>query len=475
MKTMKRYLSSLFAVVLMMVVAACSNDQYEDYMTVIPKDVKGVVAVRLDNVVNKTGVARSPLMRLALSKMSSAMNADVETKVNALIADPSLSGIDFTRPAYVFAANDKLFGLTMKVEDVSLFDELMGTLVKLEVCSKVKKSDGYQWSNLADGSARLVYNDNTLLIVFSRMESTKDLSQMMMAMMRQDADDSFVTTPQFTKLREQTFEDLQVYFNLGVEGYMNADFLKELLPKGAKPADYDVVAGLNLREGGVDIQSLLFSTNEKAQAELDECFASFKPMTGEYVNKIPRDTKLWACMGVNGDKLVNMLKRVPKIKETLLGIGFVIDAEQMLKAIDGDVLICAKPDQEDFGLYAQLGNSDFMKDVDSWMESAEKYGYSMKLEGTGKYHLKIDDVDLHWALDGKQLYTGIHPYDPLTVQGQNKRADDMAGAMIYIFADISSENIAAKNVIVKSTKPGEVILKVDIASFPEILWKGLTN
>ena len=135
MKTMKRYLSSLFAVVLMMVVAACSNNQYEDYMTVIPKDVKGVVAVRLDNVVNKTGVARSPLMRLALSKMSSAMNADVETKVNALIADPSLSGIDFTRPAYVFAANDKLFGLTMKVEDVSLFDELMGTLVKLEVCS----------------------------------------------------------------------------------------------------------------------------------------------------------------------------------------------------------------------------------------------------------------------------------------------------------------------------------------------------
>ena len=473
MKTMKRYFCSLFAVVLMVFVAACSNDQYEDYMTAIPKDVKGVAAVRLDNVVNKTGVARSPLMRLALSKMSSAMSADVETKVNALIDDPSLSGIDFSRPAYAFAVNDKMFGLTMKVEDVSLLDELVGTLVKLEFCSKVKKSDGYQWSNLADGSARMVYNDNTLLIVFSNMESTKDLSQMMLAMMRQDADDSFVTTPQFTKLREQKFEDLQVYFNLGVEGYMNADFFKELLPKDAKPADYDVVAGLNLREGGVDVQSLLFSTDEKAQAELNDCFACFKPMTGEYINKIPRDTKVWACMGANGDKLVNMLKRVPKVKEALLAAGFVVDAEQMLRAIDGDVLIYAKPDKEEMGMYAQLGNSDFMKDVDSWMESAKEYGYSMKLESTGKYQIQGDDIDLHWALDGKQLYVGNLTYDPLTVQGTNKFADDMDGAMVYAFVNLSSENVIANSVVVKSTKPGEVILKVDIASFPEILWKGL--
>ena len=85
MRTMKRYFSYLCAVVLMVAVAACSNDQYEDYMTVIPKDVKGVAAVRFDNVVNKTGVARSPLIRLALNKMSSAMSADVETKVKALI------------------------------------------------------------------------------------------------------------------------------------------------------------------------------------------------------------------------------------------------------------------------------------------------------------------------------------------------------------------------------------------------------
>ena len=155
MRTMKRYFSYLCAVVLMIVVVACSNNQYEDYMTVIPKDVKGVATVRFDNVVNKTGVARSPLIRLALNKMSSAMSADVETKVKALIDDPSLSGIDFSSPAYAFAVNDKMFGLTLKVEDASMLDELVGTLVKLDVCSKVKKSDGYQWSSLASSNRHL--------------------------------------------------------------------------------------------------------------------------------------------------------------------------------------------------------------------------------------------------------------------------------------------------------------------------------
>ena len=473
MRTMKRYFSYLCAVVLMVAVVACSNNQYEDYMTVIPKDVKGVAAVRFDNVVNKTGVARSPLIRLALNKMSSAMSADVETKVKALIDDPSLSGIDFSRPAYAFAVNDKMFGLTLKVEDASMLDELVGTLVKLDVCSKVKKSDGYQWSSLADGSASMVYNDNTLLIVFANSETPKALNQMMLDLMRQDADDSFVSTPQFTKLREQKFEDLQVYFNVGFGNYVNADFMKELLPTGANPADYDVVAGLNLREGGVDVQSLLFSTNEQAQAELDNSFASLKPMKGEYINKIPLGTKMWVCMGANGDKLVGLLKRVPKVKEALLAAGFVIDAEQMLRSIDGDVLIYAKPDQEEAGMYAQLGNTDFMKDVDSWMESAEKYGYTMKLESTGSYQVKGEDVDLHWAIDGKQLYVGTQTYNPLDVQGKNKLADDMDDAMLFAFVDFSSQNIVANSVIVKSTKPGEVILKVNIASFPEILWKGL--
>ena len=475
MKKICSYVIGICTVAVLALAAACSNDRYEDYVTVIPKDVKGVVAIRFDNIVNKTGVARSPLIRLAMSKMSEALSADMETKAKALLDDPALSGIDFDCPAYAFAVNEQLFGLTVKIDDVSLFDELMGSLVKLDICSKVKKSGDYQWSSLANGSVRIVYSDNTLLIVFSQAETAKNLDRMMLAMMNMKADDSFVATPQFAKLREQKFEDLQVYFNLGVDGYEQADILKEMLPKGAKPADYEVVAGLNLREGGVDIQSLLFSTNEKAQAEFDNYFASLKPMKGEYINKIPRGTKVWACMGADGEKLADMLKRVPKTKEALLAAGFVVDAEQMLRSIDGDLMVYVKPDkgEEEMGMYAQVGKCDFMKDMDSWMESAEKYGYTIKMESTGSYQLKGEDVDLHWAIDGKQLYVGTASYTPLTAQGQNKHADDMNGALFYAFVDLSSEHVFANSVTVKSTKPGEIIIKADIASFPEILWKGL--
>ena len=464
----------MLAIVVSCMIVSCSDNSYEDYMTVIPKDAKGVAAVRFDNIVNKSGVARSPLIRLVLSKMGSAMGADVEAKVKELIHDPSLSGIDFSRPAYVFAINDKMFGLTMKVEDQSLLNELMGTLVKLDFCSKVKESDGYQWTSLADGSARMVYSDNTLLIVLANTGIANTLNPMMLAMMRQNADDSFVTTPQFAKLRDQKYEDLQVYFNLGVEGVLQADMLKELLPKGAKPADYEFVSGVNLREGGVDIQGQLFSTDEKAQAEFDNCFASFKPMTGEYVNKIPKGTKLWACMGANGEQLVDLLERVPKIKEVLLAAGFVVDAEQMLRSIDGDVMICANPDKEEVAVYAQLAQSDFMNDVDSWIDAAPKYDVTITDEGQGQYHLKGSEVDAYWGVNDNQLYVGNVAYTPLSVQGTNKHADDMEGALFYILADLNAiDHMVANSVIVKSYKPGEVIINVDIDSFPGILWKGL--
>ena len=49
----------------------------------------------------------------------------------------------------------------------------------------------------------------------------------------------------------------------------------------------------------------------------------------------------------------------------------------------------------------------------------------------------------------------------------------MDGALFYAFADLNFEHVIANSIIVKSTKPGEIIIKADIASFPEILWKGL--
>ena len=50
----------------------------------------------------------------------------------------------------------------------------------------------------------------------------------------------------------------------------------------------------------------------------------------------------------------------------------------------------------------------------------------------------------------------------------------MEGALFYILADFNAiDHMVANSVIVKSYKPCEVIINVDIDSFPGILWKGL--
>ena len=461
-KRIGTYIVGICAVAVLALVVACSNDGYEDYEAVVPKQASAVLRTRLDRVLLKTDIVRSPLFKLALEKVANSMGEEAGTKIKQLMDDPSLMGLDYEKPVYVFAVNEELFGLSMKVEDESLLTEFVKFLNKQGLCGKVKESNGYQWSSLLDNDIRMVYSDKVLLLMLGLGDRVKVDDKMMLALMNQKADDSFVSTARFAKMQELSDGEVQVYANLGAYPKIFEGTLNELLPKGVKPSDCEAVASLDIREKGADVELMYFSTNEKVQAQIDADWGMLTPIKGDYIDKVPKGSKMWLCAGVKGGQLLDMLKRIPKVQDALRAAELGIDAEQMLRSIDGDVMLYSTDDQQDFGLYAQLGNSDFMKEVDSWMKSAKKYGLTLTTEGDNRYLLKGDDFNIHWAIDGKQLYFGKEAYMPLTSQGKNRFEDDVNGALLFAFTDVSYSQAVSGNVIIMSKKAGQISIKLNV-------------
>lgn len=446
------------AVIVLSVLSSCKNDGVEEYEIVVPKQASAVLRTRLDKVLVDSDITRSPLFKMALDKAANSLSSDASEKLKQVMNDPSLMGIDFSEPVYAFVVSEELCGVSMKVEDESLLSEFVKYLNKQGLCGKVKESNGYAWSSLLDNDIRMVYGDKVLLLMMSLGDRMKVDDKMMLALMNQKADDSFVSTPRFAKMQKLKAEDVQLYANLGVHRKLFDGMLDELLPKGVKPQDCEGVASLDIRQEGLDVELMYFSTNEKVQAQIDADWGMLQPIKGDYIDKVPKGSRVWVSAGVKGGQLLDMLKRIPKAQDALRMANFGVDAEQMLRSIDGDVMLYGTDEMQSLGMVAQLGNSDFMNQVDNWMESIKQYGYTLTMEGDGQYQLKGDDVDLHWAVDEHQLYVGKEPYQPFMSQGTNRFEQEAKGALLFVFVDPAK--LPIENVIVKCTEPGEVTISV---------------
>lgn len=93
------------------------------------------------------------------------------------------------------------------------------------------------------------------------------------------------------------------------------------------------------------------------------------PIKGDLTSMPSAKPFLWLCGGMNGDMLLRSMRKVSLLRLALMGLNMVMDADMMIKAIDGDVmLVVPKADlrHPDFLFTASLSNTDFLKHADEW-------------------------------------------------------------------------------------------------------------
>lgn len=460
---------------------ACSGSGVDNYKKVIPKEASLVAAIDLKSVAEDMDITHSPMFKVALSSALIFIDAADKGNLKAVLNDPSLTGIDFSKPAYLFGVKGQVFGVTMKVEDESLTETFISSLVGLGLCSKVVEHDGLSWSTLLDDIG-LVWSDNTLLLLHVNSSSRQAGEKLMLAYMRLDEKDAFVSTHNYEMMTgwgDDDDDDIMIYANSSVMPDLMNPIMKTLGVSAVGAANMELVASVDIDDSGFEIESRLFSNDRKTQARLDEFLHSLRPIRGTYAEQVPHGCDMWVYMGVDGDKFLPVLKRIPSVKETLIGANMGVDADKMIRTVDGDVLMLAYGKGTDSGkkidthvsVYAQLKDTRFLADVDYWMKSAKSYGIKMARTGDNEYRISgTDSGDLYWAAKDGQLYLGTSMYTPLTRQVvSDVDEDDVHDKLIVGHMDLLELSPLLRSVSFCVDRDGEINIDVHTTSMIKIL------
>lgn len=132
-------------------------------------------------------------------------------------------------------------------------------------------------------------------------------------------------------------------------------------------------------------------------------------MSGTYLGDVPANALAWGCANVDGDVLLEHLRDIPTVRTLLIGLNMGVDADQMIRSIQGDMAVALlAPDglkDIDYLLTAQVEETDFLGEADYWLQSAAKNS-SVELRDMGNHHYYMATGGLHafFGVEDETLY-----------------------------------------------------------------------
>ena len=429
---------------LLLVVMLFSSCDKSDYVDAVPKNASLVVEVNMADIATKGGIAKSKLLASVKSKLDYVVSGDDKAKIIELFDNPEKIGIDFTMPVYAFNASGS-FGIAARLSDESSFEDFIKILANQGLAVQPTERDGAKWVSLLD-ELDMVYKDDVLLITMPLESDGSAMNKRNAASwISQDADDSFTATDSYERMQE-TEGDVVAYFN--VDQY--AGKLKSLMFKDLHNADVSALASLSFDNGCAKMKASLYTDDPKAKAAIEEYGKNMRKIKGQYIDSPMEDFMAWFCCNVDGNWLLPILKGDKDIKSLMFMVERGIDIEQIVKSIDGDLALTVpkmNPADEtagfDFMATAELKNTDFLADVDSWKASMKDYGLSMQQTGRNQYELLTGDSKINWGVDSKELYFATeNAYKLNAFSGRStllkEQADKIKDSRAYLYVNLAS-------------------------------------
>lgn len=404
---MKKYCIVASALSLLLMCASCSK---KDSVTLIPADATFVAQVNLSDLADEADLKNNPLVSIAKGYIGLVVSGDEKKLLSDILDNPSVMGVDFTTPAYVFETTDHCWGLVLKVDDAGDLEDFFTAMSKQQIASKPTERDKLMWTTLL-GDINLAYDDDRLLIFTAQQDDATpaSLKRQMTALFSQDNDHSFRSSNHMDKL-DGADAPIAIYSRMAALPQDMMTTFAEWLPEGVRAADVEVCMSLAFRDGGAVLRASMFSDNDRTQVLFDENNAHLHKIQGEFIDAASDRFFAWVSMGCEGAWLLKMLKQNEQAKQLLFMLERGIDIEQMLRSIDGDLTLVLPTEvssdvsQTPFIALARIQNSDFLNDVSDWTRTARDYGITLSQTGQHQYVMKSQDLQLRWGVEERILY-----------------------------------------------------------------------
>lgn len=370
-------------------------------------------------------------------------------------------GLDLQKNAFAFVDAMGMNGCLFAVEDIDLLKDFLSRNGERMAISPVEEQQGYFWSMLGN-SFVLGFDDEVLMIMGPTVASAQaELRQQMLGYLKQSKDESVLKAPLFKKLQDQ-------------EGFLKAVASLEMFPEYYKafqnlglPEHVDFSKMLMTVSVGAEKGRVVFRTGvvaeDKALAQKMKALDDLsRRIDGDFITSVSPNTMLWMGMNLKGDKLMKQIGEMPTLRLYLMAMNHVMDVEEMIRHIDGDVSLAATMEGEPvFQVQAQMANFSFMDEADYWIASAKH---------SGAYRFDRLDEDLYCIgnVARKDLYMGLKDKNLLFTTSRRAMdelqkgldhdllvpyREDIKESKFYIWANLRSLNSALQSFGVSDDDP----------------------
>ncbi len=272
------------------------------------------------------------------------------------------SGVDYLQPSYVFASQG-YFGAIVPLDDTKRFEEF----IEKSGSQPFESQRGLRWTLVGKDNVLLAVAEDRAMMMGPAVGSELDALRGTIAdCLKQSEGESGKQSPLFGML-ETRKEPVALATTFDA---LPKQFLPEALHKEFDVTKIRALAGLSFTKSKVGLALTLESDDEKTNKLLNQMDEALQPINGSLLQTAPKRPTGHVEMGVDGEKLLELLRSFPQIRTKLLLANTVFDADLIVKSIKGDMALSVKYDMlmnSDGGLIqAQLKDERFLKNISGW-------------------------------------------------------------------------------------------------------------
>ncbi|GEM_PF-4194554 len=361
---------------------------------------------------------------------------------------PNEWGLATDAPIFIFAMpQSTMTGIVAQLNSSFLFKQFL----KLEYDDRLKQDESCNWMRLNDNTL-LAFNEGTLVVLKNNNGSADTIEGTVQMMLRQQPDNSFMTTETYKRLTTETDCDMRGWFGLNA---LPVDFVMKNLQGDKIPWDkarYFMKGYFSPGELKADFT--LLNEND----EVSEFFTLVKnclePMEGNLLDLFPANTQRWFGTRVQSDGLYDLLCRSQLFRgaEQLIGINI----RQIIDAFKGDVANGTLSFANDHSMrYAEVSNADFLQMFEDLRPLLALTGGAMELtdEGPQQYRFFSDGTyrwfgvkdNLFYDTNDRTQATNINRHYGTSLQNKPWATEAKGARFLIAYNSIALENEFAQH------------------------------
>lgn len=396
--------------VLVVSVISCSPKTAE-YTNAIPADATKVVSINLKSLAEKAEI-NDKENKEALTKltdaMKSGMNASTIQQLEAVIKDPSKSGLDITAPVYFFSA--PAFDYPTVVAKVSNEDDLKSFFEATQkdiLNSPVTAGDGYSFVQ-AGKQILLTFNASTFLAV-----SYKDAAQLdkvkegIARLLKQTEEKSINKSLAFKKMQKLNGE-VNLLISPSATHSIVAKQFNFGIPKGIDLKDLMSLASLSFEKGKIEIQIENYTEDPELKAIIEKQLKGTCPIENTFLKYFPKTTIALCSIGLNGEEFYYAIQENELFRNELSDIP-IAGLKDMFNAFQNDLTLglinVTMGKSPSFLAYATVKDKAFLKNL---YEKKGKLGLKSGEEivklNEDEYVYKSRPFNVFFGVRDKQMY-----------------------------------------------------------------------